>query len=364
MKIECRTELSLQEMAEWRAFLSAARHQHMRQDPKYADAERAKGNSPLFVIGRHESGAICAVAWLLRQPHRLLSGRFVVARVLSGPVCDDPGLMLDFLDALAAHPALADTDGLTITPYWLGEEAADLARRLAERGWTPSDPEHFRRTGLIDLTRSEHEIRSSFSRSARRKLRLIEKSGVVIRPMETLAEAEIFFERLSRLVLSRIGFAPIHPAEYPSAIENTPGESAGAAIFGAWMGETFLGGVLVYRGLRSAHAARYVADPEAARAVADNLRVAPSLWLAGMLWAKQQGCVVFDVEGFQLVEDMNHPYFNVYEYKREMNPAPVQRLREHSRPIHNVLYRIDGLPRRMARTYLSGLIDQIRKPRR
>ena len=164
-------------------------------------------------------------------------------------------------------------------------------------GWRASEAERFRNTGIIDLTCSEERLRSSFSRSARRKVRLVEKADIVIREITSHAEANVFFDRLNRLVISRHGLTPVPRTEYEAAFENVYRDPAAGVIFGAYHGDVFLGGLLLYRSRTTAHARRYVADALAAQAVA-NLRVAPALWLEGMLWAKRQGCGVFDVEGY------------------------------------------------------------------
>lgn len=347
MRIECHYSLDDAAAAEWRAALAAARHHHVRQDPKFAELERAKGISPIFALGRRPDGTIAALAWFLREPHPLLPGRFVRARAPSGPVCDDAGEMTEFLAGLVRHPALATVHSLVVTPYWLGEEAEDLARRLVDLGGYSSDPDNFRSTGLIDLTRSGDEILKGFSKSSRYSVRQVEKSPIIIRRLDNLAEAAIFFDLLNRRFLSRVGAPPFPPAEYPLTIERRPGDFAESAIFAAFLGDALLGGLLVNRGGRFAHAHRYVADPEAAARVAGDLRVAPSIWLAGMLWAKAEGCTVFDVEGFQRIIDLTHPKYKIYEYKRQLGPTENNRLRQHTLPSRPVLHRIDRMPSRL-----------------
>lgn len=118
----------------------------------------------------------------------------------------------------------------------------------------------------------------------------------MIREITSHAEANVFFDLLNRLVISRHGLTPVPRTEYEAAFENVYRDPAAGVIFGAYHGDVFLGGLLLYRSRTTAHARRYVADALAAQAVG-NLRVAPALWLEGMLWAKRQGCGVFDVEG-------------------------------------------------------------------
>lgn len=263
-------------------------------------------------------------------------------------------MMTGFLSAFAHSSHARRIDSLVITPYWLGDEAKVLARTLSGAGWHVSDPRPFRDTGIIDLARPDEEIFNSFSRSARRKVRLIEKSDIVVRPIETHADAQVFFERLNRLVLARHRLTQIGQAEYEVSFPTVYRDPAIGIILGAYHGDTFLGGLLLYRSGLAAHARRYVADPEAAR-ITGNLRVAPALWFAGMLWAKRQGCSYFDVEGYQPIEDKNDPKFNVYEYKREFNPDYVVRIGEHTIPLNRLAHTMNQGPRRLKDFLKSGL---------
>ena len=355
--IDCLDGLTPSQEEEWQAFLLQARHQHPRQDPRFAAVERATGQEVIFAIGRR-NGRICAVGLFTLQPSRFLPGHISVASALSGPVCDDGAEMVDFLHALAKHERFARVAAIRITPYWLEEEAAGLAGKLSQVGFTITDPEPHRDTGMIDLTLSEDELRASFSRSARRKVRLVEKSDIDIRRVETPEDAEVFFERLNTLVIARHNLTPVSRAEYETGFRRIYSDPSIGVIFAAYHEGVFLGGLLLYRSGTTAHARRYVADPGAAQAVG-NLRVAPALWLEGLLWAKREGCTHFDVEGFLPVEDKSHPNFNVYEYKREFKPAHVRRLAEHTLVLNPGSHLMNTLPGRF-KAGLKRMFPQIR----
>ncbi len=363
MDIECLAALTEPQEAEWRAFLAQARHQHPRQDPRFAAVERASGQEVIFAIGRQDS-TICAIGLFTLQPARFLPGRIAAASALSGPVCDDSATLVAFLRAVAGHARFAKVDAIRVTPYWLNDEADELAGRLAEAGLKITDPEPHRDTGMIDLTMSEDDLRASFSRSARRKVRLIEKSEVEVRRIDTPALSEEFFERLNTLVIARHNLTPVPRTEYEAGFAHIYNDPSIGAIFGAYHGDVFLGGLLLYRSGGTAHARRYVADPDAAQAIG-NLRVAPSLWLEGLLWAKGEGCNRFDVEGFLPVEDKAHPNFNVYEYKREFKPVHVRRVAEHTLVLNPLTNGVNMMPGR-ARSAVKRLFPQIRRlsPRR
>jgi lipid II:glycine glycyltransferase (peptidoglycan interpeptide bridge formation enzyme) len=355
--IDCLDGLTASQEAEWWAFLAQARHQHPRQDPRFATVERATGQDVVFAIGRRD-GKICAVGLFTLQPSRLLPGRISVASALSGPVCDDGHEMVGFLQGLAKHKRFAKVVAICITPYWLEGEAGDLADKLSEAGFKITDSEPHRNTGMIDLTLSEDDLRASFSRSARRKVRLVEKSDIEIRRIETPGDAETFFERLNTLVIARHNLTPVSRAEYETGFRHIYNDPSIGVILGAYHEGVFLGGVLLYRSGTTAHARRYVADPGAAQTIG-NLRVAPALWLEGLLWAKNEDCTYFDVEGFLPVDDKSHPNFNVYEYKREFKPTHVRRIAEHTLVLNPVSHSVNIMPGRV-KTGLKRLFSQIR----
>ncbi|MGJ5620533.1 lipid II:glycine glycyltransferase FemX [Sulfitobacter sp. MF3-043] len=358
MDIECLDSLTETQDSEWCAFLAQAQHQHPRQDPRFAEVERATGQDVLYAAGRRD-GEICAIGLFTLQPSRLMPGRIAVASALSGPVCDDDDTMVAFMQALAGHVGFAKVDALRITPYWLDDNATGLAGKLSAAGFAISDPEPHRDTGMINLTLTEDELMASFSRSARRKVRLVEKSDIEIRRIETQADAETFFEHLNNLVIARHNLTPVSRAEYESGFRHIYSDPSIGVIFGAYHEDVFLGGLLLYRSRTTAHARRYVADPGAAQAIG-NLRVAPALWLEGLFWAKRQGCTHFDVEGFLPVEDKSHPNFNVYEYKREFKPTHVRRIAEHTLVLNPLANGIAMLPAR-ARSTVKRLFPQIRR---
>jgi lipid II:glycine glycyltransferase (peptidoglycan interpeptide bridge formation enzyme) len=358
MLIECHTALPETLADEWDMFMLQARHAHPRQFRAFAPIESALGHDVLHVIGRQD-GSIRAVGQFSFRRDRLLPGSYARAVALSGPVCDDPKTMLSFLSEIARSAPFARVAAISVTPYWLDTEAEELASALGSAGWKVSDPDPVRYTGVIDLTRSADVIRASLAANARRKIRQVEESKVEIRPLETLAEIEMFFEHLNRLVLRRHRFTAVAEAEYKAGFQSVYRDPSVSVILGAWNEDTFLGGLLLYRSARFAHARRYVANPAAGK-----LRIAPALWYQGMLWAKAQGCSMLDVEGFRVIEDKSDQLFNVYEYKREFRPVPALRMAEHTLVLNAVAYSLNQLPqnaRSLLRRQLPFLASAWRK---
>lgn len=341
MEIVVRTALSPEESRKWTAFLERSAHAHPRQDLRMGELERAVGFTPLYVIGSRR-GETCAVGLFILRPRGPRRLRLFEAIVRSGPVCDDAATLVEFLDAAVEQPPLSSALLVRISPYWLDDDARALTALLARSRWERSEPAEYRTTGLFDVTRSEEEIRASFSRSGRRKVRLAEKAGIEVRPITTMAGVELFHDRLNRLNASR-SLTAIPRAEYERGFELVYTDPSIGVILGAYHRDRFVGGYLSYRSRTTAFARSYVTDPET-DALLDGLRIAPILWLHGMLWAKAQGCSRVDAEGWRVVTDVNDPKFKIYEYKGEFNPSPAIRVAEHTCVLRPAFRAILDLP--------------------
>lgn len=358
MDIECRDALGPEEEAEWRAFLAAAGHAHPRQDPRFAAVNRAAGLVTLYATGR-VAGRLAALGLVSVGE----DGRGV-AETLSGPVADDPETLAAFAGALAAHPALAGARALRITPYWLdadedGDETGDattLAARLDGAGWRLADPEPHRATGLVDLTPDPDAILAAFSKSARREVRRAERQGVTIRPAETPAEAALFFESLDRLAQVR-GMRRIPEAEWRAGWPAIQADPEIGTILAAWKDDVFLGGLQLYRSHHTAHGRHFTTEPEALSSLS-NLRLAPLIWFSGMVWAREQGCRVLDVEGWDPALQPGDRLYNVYKYKGEFGPREARRIGQRERVIAPVRHALATLPQKAkqaVKSHLPGL---------
>jgi hypothetical protein len=360
MEFHCRTELTAEQSRNWTEFLDRSPHAHPRQDLRYGAVEARMGNTPLYFTAT-EKGVLRGIC-LVSLQRRSASGLPIVeGNARGGPVCDDPDLLIEFLEAICRHPALESAVTLKSSPYWLDDDARALAPRFATLPYRHVDPAPFRDTGLIDLDRTEEEIQSSFSRSARRKVRLAEKAGIEVRPIRTLDDAHVFFDRLNRM-LARHKLTPTTRLEYENSFDTILTDSSIGIILGAYSGDRFLGGYLSLRSRRVAHSRSYVADVEAIEAI-DGPRIAPLVWLTGLLWAKAEGCRVVDVEGWKHVSDPSEPQFNVYEYKGEFNPTPAIRISEQLRILRPGLHRIAKASRKV-RTALERGLARVSRRRR
>ena len=64
------------------------------------------------------------------------------------------------------------------------------------------------------------------------------------------------------------------------------------------------------------------------------------------------------------VDDIDDPSFNVYEYKREFNPAHMQRIGEHVFAVNKAFHSANQFPQRTRRTIkksFPGLVNWLRR---
>jgi hypothetical protein len=362
MQIEVYTELTADQVAEWKAFQAKSSHQHPRQDPCFAPVQCALGETSLFAIGR-EADEICAVGLFSLTPSRIVPGRFSVAAAESGPICDDPTTMIEFLRELAGTEAFAKVDTIRILPYWLDSQAKTLSTALVAAGWTSSN-ETFP-TGILDLTPSEEDLVASFSSNARSKIKKFNKSGVEIRRITAKHEVLEFYDALNRLILRPHGLRQVPLAEQEAYFDHVLSDPEFAGIWAAYHDGRFLAGGMRYRSEKTLFGLQFVTDPDAAKAVGD-LRMVQSFYLEAIRWAKPLGSTAFDFGEYILTHDRKHPKFYMYEYKRQMNPTEVERIAEHTLVLNRFFHHINTLPGNIKKAtkerfpYLANKMKKIR----
>jgi hypothetical protein len=355
LRLACHETLEGTALADWTAFLAAAAHQHPRQDPRYAAVERADGHRALYVTGRDAAGVLRAVGLFTLKRHPLLPGVHVWASCLSGPVCDDPATLAEFLEGTRRLPAFARVGRIRATPFWTGADGAALQRRLAAAGWTVEDAEPVRLTGWVDIARPAEAVLAGFSKSARRELRRAERQGIALRPLVTRAEAGLFLESLNRLRRGR-GLRPILAPGFLAAFDTIHAAGDTGVILGAFHDGAFISGLQLYRSRDVAHGRHFTLEPERLRTLS-NLRIAPLVWFAGMTWAQAQGCTALDVEGWRADVQEGDFGYGIHKYKSEFGPVAVQRIAEQGRAVFVPVDAVDRAGRylrQLARRLLRG----------
>lgn len=324
--VESHTRLNSTQWAEWQAFLAAAGHQHPRQDPRFGAVEQADGRAVIYVTGRDSSGALRAVGLFSLKRSPFLPGVYFYASCLSGPVCDNAEVLVEFLEGVRQLPAFARVGRLRATPFWTDDDADRLAQVFTSQGWVVDEAEPIRQTGWVDLTPSPEGILAAFSKSARRELRRAERQGIAIRPLTEVAEASEFLASLNRLRTGR-GLSAIPAAGFLTGFQSVHKEGDTGIILGAFHEGRFLSGLQLYRSKSVAHGRHFTLEPTLLHALS-NLRISPLIWYEAMLWARQKGCATLDVEGWRPNMQETDYGYGIHKYKGEFAPVPVRRIAE------------------------------------
>jgi lipid II:glycine glycyltransferase (peptidoglycan interpeptide bridge formation enzyme) len=338
MKLEFLEKLDGVKIDEWNTFIYGSKNQHPRQLPLFADIERAEGNHPCFVIGT-KNKHICAAALVSRTPHKYLKGKYSYATILSGPVCDDTEILCEFISCLLKDHFFSNVGRINMSPYWLGRDACEAKKVFTKIGFKSAENASLRKTGLVDLQSSEADILASFSKSARREVRRAERAEVTVAAISRKEDFFDFLRILNRLRETRkLSLLEKEPMGFSYDQFYKHGEHG--IVLAAWHEETLLAGLQIYRSENVAHGRHFASDNVKLRGL-KNLRISPLLWLQGMKWAKEKGCTLFDVEGYNAAILKDDPKYFIYKYKGEFSPQEISRIAEHYY-VMNPLYNFPG----------------------
>lgn len=335
MLVECFSELTDAQRAEWQAFLAKARHGHAEQDARFAPVLRAEGNEVVFAMGRNGKD-LCAVGLFQLHRHPFWPGKFRLAMSFSGPVCDDPSQFAEFVEALLRQRAFRQVGALQTIPYWLDDEAHMLRTALAAKGWASVEPDNNRQTGLVDISGSEAEIAARFSQTGRRKLRKAERLGLAISVVTDADEAMGLLPLMNQHREER-GLRGISPQRFGAAFEHVYRTGDLGVILKVSHQDRFVAGLILHRERDTGHFMHSFHD-DAILVELDNLRIAPFLLMQGMKWANQLGCRLFDLEGYKDPTDTADPLHHIYKYKSEFNPRTVHRITPHQKIGNPIVY--------------------------
>ena len=326
MKVHFHYKLNRAQQIEWLQFWANCEHSHPRQHLMFAEIERAKGRTPVFIIGE-EDGKIVAIGIFSIRPLFLGKKFSFEAFCLRGPTFDNIDHGRYFLLQTISFFKSLNVGSIRLSPSWYFPGAEPVESLLTEMNLKPYFGGTRDATGLIDLQRNIDEIFASFSQSTRREIRRAERQHVIIRAATNLEEGRYFFDKLDLMQHER-GLTPIPFDEFCTMMESIFIKQDVGVLLNAYHDETFLGGLWLIRSPRFTHASRYVVANDALRKLS-NLSIGPILWLHGMMWAKDKGCKFFDMEGSVEAKDINSITYEVEKFKKRFSPIAIERINEH-----------------------------------
>ncbi|MBM4464357.1 MAG: peptidoglycan bridge formation glycyltransferase FemA/FemB family protein [Chloroflexi bacterium] len=298
---------------DWNSFVAASPGGHILQSSQWGHLKGKFGWRAARVV-IEDQGQWLAGAQVLFRP----LGLHTLAYVPKGPITDlaDEEVTPTLLEALHLLCRQRRAIFLKIEPD-LAEDPAPV-QKLTELGFRPS-PQTIqpRRTTLLDLTPDHEAILDSMKSKTRYNIRLAARKGVTVR--QGTAKDLPGFYRLMQLTGRRDRFG-IHSEPYYQAAHQLFVPQGLAKLFLAIYEDKVLAGIMVFAMGRRAWY-MYGASSDEHRNLMPNYLLQ---WEA-IKWAKERGCLIYDLWGIPDEEEevlereflkRNDGLWGVYRFKR------------------------------------------------
>lgn len=205
---------------------------------------------------------------------------------------------------------------------------------LASLGAVPARPVQPPHTLVLDLRRSEEELRADLLSGRRRSINAAQRRGITIRRTREPAEVERFIE-LIRKTGQRNRFDP-HPAGYYRTLCAILFAREAASLYLAEAGGESVAGVIAFESPTTGYYAHAADDPELSRQI---VAAAPLAWRI-VLDSKAEGRAAFDFWGVIPDDDAEHPWAGFSRFKKTFGGRMLTRPGTWDLPIRPVRYRL------------------------
>lgn len=303
--------LDSDQVLRWRKFASLIPWADYQQDPMWAEVEECgcpSGERRTFFFWAERNGELCLTALGVRR--RLPVPGRVFWEFRRGPLFVDPEVLdewLTWLDRtigretarLRVEPSLPlDAGGDDVESMLEGH---GFVRRRAIGTWS---------TLIFGIEKKEDQLLASLSSQTRRRIRKSISVGIDVR-LEDDVDGWTMLSELQTLLSRR---APVSPIDVPTLAcisrRYLAGGAGGTVIVARRECVPLAASlILVYHDVAYLH---MLASSPAER----NLPLSHLLVWRAILWAREQGCTSFDLEGFSQLARPGDSLWGVNQFKR------------------------------------------------
>ncbi len=232
-----------------------------------------------------------------------------------GPACDDADLTLYGLGKLVEKTKELGFAYVKIAPEWIQHPEWTVGNTLSRDGWQVLPD---RRSSLrLDLSAENDELLHSFRHDTRLHIRRSEQQGIVIRRAQDEGDVQefqrIYFEMLRKKNV------PGNEGHLSHALRWVVNQKDRGALLLASKEATPLGGVLVVRAAKRSWGV-FSANVRDAGVTAGHL-----LQWSAIRWAKEHGCVDYDLGGYREGINTGPPSFKRGFCRAVVEFSPVYR---------------------------------------
>ncbi len=317
--------LSASDAAAFDAFVEGARGGCYAQARAWAEVAVAGRNfTPCWFLARRGSRVVGAALVLVARLPGLASLPLPAAIVERGPVVSDLDELRDVLGELRRQARRHGVLRIQTMPYWADAEAERAEQILTEAGFRSTqtmDGAHAR-TLRVDLgVPADQLYAGKAGESLRRKIRQASKAGAVAR--RGSPHDMVSLQALHDAMMGSQGRS--QKAEtYFRALANVVDDQGALFI-------VEVGGEAVSALFARAHGsiATFVVGATTSKPH-DFSKMVPAMD-AAIRWAKERGCLIFDLGGIPMEGDADPKRNGIAQFKLDFAKTPVRLVREHAR---------------------------------
>ncbi|MFN2272700.1 MAG: lipid II:glycine glycyltransferase FemX [Anaerolineae bacterium] len=316
----------------WSAALAALPTPHVLQSWEWGEFKARYGWRPTRHLWQENERPRAAASVLTRRLSRLPAA---VSYVPKGPIMDyaDTALLEEVLSHLEATARRERALFVKIDPdVQVGSgEGKAVVEMLRRRGWRASREQiQFRNTMVVDLTRDPDEMLAAMKSKWRYNVRLAGRKGVQIRQGK-LAELPLLYQMYVETA-TRDGFVIRPEVYYRDAWGSFIEAGLAQPLIAEVKGEAVAMVIIFCFGKRAWY--MIGASRDAHREKMPNHLLQ---WEA-MLWAREQGCTVYDMWGAPDVLEESDPMWGVYRFKQGFGGEFVEHIGAWDYPASRVGY--------------------------
>jgi len=270
-----------------------------------------------------------------------------------GPALDDPTRLGDALDAIRAAGRSLSVDFVRVEPDLvvastamappagagvatdrrLAAVAAETEAALAARGGLRVRSVQPRHTLVLDLRRSEEQLRGEMLSGRRRSINAATRKGISILRTREAVEVEEFL-RLIHRTGERNRFDP-HSDEYYRTVCITLFGLGAASLYLAKVEGVSVAGVIAFESASTGYYAHAADDPERSRQI---VAAAPLAWQI-VRDCRAEGRTEFDFWGVIPDDQVDHPWAGFSRFKKTFGGTMITRPGTFDLPLRPLRYR-------------------------
>lgn len=209
-------------------------------------------------------------------------------------------------------------------------KAEDLDNFSAQK-ITELDPEY---TQVVDLTKSEAELRSGLNSGHRNLINGTERRGLQIIQSQDERDLRVFLEML--IDTAKRAKVKFHPEQYYRDLWKIMNPKGNAKLYLAKHDDDYVASALIY----DYNGTRYYAHAGAFQALNRKLNASVSLLWRAIIDAKTLGMMSFDLWGVAPSDDPKHKWAGITSFKKGFGGSTVRFLGTYDIPLNNTKYKV------------------------